>query len=456
MTPTYYVYFTSTTIITSAILFQGFKGTGKQIATIVMGFLQICAGVVLLQLSKSAKDVPDTAVFKGDLDQVRTMGEQEEMESEPKADAIRGGAAILRSMSKARARKEVDEVKRIHDERLEPIGEDEQVEWDGLRRRKTVVSSSPSHRGTLNRQRTVHPPLGMTHFPDDYSDVESHDPANDTGIMPKFRKSAHTILNRKPGKDSRSSSMISPKDDLRPHTVALTNMTSPDRKTRFEDLNAGDLGEQQPQVYSLPDSLMRNSSIGLSGMQEQDTSYKSPGVQGSTVTFAPSGSMLSPPPSGPTPPPHGGKRTFSFQNVFGGSRKSQTSPERPNTAASTSTRSFSQRVFSGFGKHSNQTEEEHLGLVHGDSTGGQTNSRDSRATDEQEEEESDLERSDPRLQRGKSRGRDLDDDYDDLAVGVSPERISSSESGGYAKVRRRSDDDDDDDDRPPVREGSFL
>jgi hypothetical protein len=33
-----------------------------------MGFFVICAGVVLLQLSKSAKDVLDTAVFAGDLD----------------------------------------------------------------------------------------------------------------------------------------------------------------------------------------------------------------------------------------------------------------------------------------------------------------------------------------------------------------------------------------------------
>jgi len=50
-----------------------------------MGFFQICAGVVLLQLSKSAKNVPDAEVFRGDLDQVRTVAEQEEPEYEPKA-----------------------------------------------------------------------------------------------------------------------------------------------------------------------------------------------------------------------------------------------------------------------------------------------------------------------------------------------------------------------------------
>jgi hypothetical protein len=34
VTPTYYVFFTSATIITSAILFQGFKGTPLQIVTV--------------------------------------------------------------------------------------------------------------------------------------------------------------------------------------------------------------------------------------------------------------------------------------------------------------------------------------------------------------------------------------------------------------------------------------
>jgi hypothetical protein len=100
------------------------------IITVILGFLQICAGVVLLQLSKSAKDVPDAAVFKGDLDQVRTVAEQEEPESEPKADAIRGTAAIIRRFSQARQKNEMAEAKRVYEDRMkdqiDPIGEDEQ------------------------------------------------------------------------------------------------------------------------------------------------------------------------------------------------------------------------------------------------------------------------------------------------------------------------------------------
>lgn len=148
VTPTYYVYFTSTTIITSAVLFQGFKGTASSIVTVVMGFLTICSGVVLLQLSKSAKDVPDAAVFSGDLNQVRTIAEQEQAETEPKADAIRGAAALVRRFSTTREKMEIEELKRIRaekeQERLEVVSEDgqPQFEWDGLRRRRT---SKPTH-----------------------------------------------------------------------------------------------------------------------------------------------------------------------------------------------------------------------------------------------------------------------------------------------------------------------
>ena len=65
--------------------------------SVVMGFLQICAGVVLLQLSKSAKNVPDAEVFRGDLDQVRTVAEQEEPEYEPKAGMIFSEQSIFLS-----------------------------------------------------------------------------------------------------------------------------------------------------------------------------------------------------------------------------------------------------------------------------------------------------------------------------------------------------------------------
>ncbi|KAF3907500.1 hypothetical protein AA313_de0200785 [Arthrobotrys entomopaga] len=157
VTPTYYVFFTSATIVTSAVLFQGFKGTGAEIATLVMGFLEICAGVVLLQLSKSAKEVPDTAVFRGDLDQVKIVAEQEEPESEPKADAIRGAAAIIRRMSTIRKQAETREMQQIQEDQLRDIREkdhlspDVVVEWDGLRRRVSFASNEKLEGGRPRR-----------------------------------------------------------------------------------------------------------------------------------------------------------------------------------------------------------------------------------------------------------------------------------------------------------------
>ncbi|KAK6351333.1 hypothetical protein TWF718_004497 [Orbilia javanica] len=171
VTPTYYVIFTSATIVTSAVLFQGFKGTGYSIATVVMGFLEICAGVVLLQLSKSAKEVPDTAVFRGDLDQVKIVAEQEEPESEPKADAIRGAAAIIRRMSTVRKQAESKEMQQIHEDQLRDIRDkdhlspDVVVEWDGLRRRVSFTSEKQAggrprrHTSASQHPRTMEPTL---------------------------------------------------------------------------------------------------------------------------------------------------------------------------------------------------------------------------------------------------------------------------------------------------------
>ncbi|WEW57905.1 hypothetical protein PRK78_003372 [Emydomyces testavorans] len=196
VTPTYYVIFTSATIITSAVLFEGFKGSPISITTVVMGFLQICAGVVLLQLSKSAKDVPDAAVFKGDLDQVRQVAEQEQPESEPKADAIRGTAAIIRRLSSPRQKMEREELLRYQKERkldeLGPPGENEIVEWDGLRRRRTVLSPGPTT-APVQRTKTLHPPLGMSHFPDEDEDEPSR-PRTGRSFLSSFRSRASSVL----------------------------------------------------------------------------------------------------------------------------------------------------------------------------------------------------------------------------------------------------------------------
>jgi len=301
-----------------------------------MGFLQICAGVILLQLSKSAKDVPDSAVFSGDLDQVRTVAEQEEPEYEPRADTIRGGASIIRSISRARTEKEAMEAKRLAEETMQPIGENEQVEWDGLRRRRTVLE--PGRSPTIVRRKTLHPPLGMTHFPTD------EPPSDDDDIHPGFFRRL-----RSRGKSSHGI-------DPSPSPLGLNNLPVPPPKDTPPGTSAHD------HVYGLP-SVLRNFS-------DQDTSYKhEPAIHWGQVPTPPThdrstkdSNTLKP----PKPPPHTAKRQFSFQNVFHRNRSSssgEASNLRPTSRHSRKGSKENTHLAVDGG-----TEEERLGLVKGDSS----------------------------------------------------------------------------------------
>lgn len=56
VTPTYYVIFTTLTIISSIVLYRGFDASPVNVITCVFGFLIICSGVALLQQPKSDKN----------------------------------------------------------------------------------------------------------------------------------------------------------------------------------------------------------------------------------------------------------------------------------------------------------------------------------------------------------------------------------------------------------------
>jgi hypothetical protein len=101
------VYFTSATIVSSAVLFRGFgTSTPTVIATVVLGFLGkssslrlttvICGGVILLQLAKSANKVSDATQLSSGLDDVKAIADVEKGEDDPGADAIRGALSIRR------------------------------------------------------------------------------------------------------------------------------------------------------------------------------------------------------------------------------------------------------------------------------------------------------------------------------------------------------------------------
>lgn len=453
-----------------------------QIATIIMGFLQICAGVVLLQLSKSSKDVPDTKVFSGDLDQVRTVAEQEEHESEPKADTLRGTAALLRSVSKTRKQHEIDEAKRVQSERLEPIGENETIEWDGLRRRKTVLQPGET---PLRRQKTLHPPLGLTHFPSN-DNISDRDPAEErhphAGLFNGLRGKANTVFHpgRTPnktdmgGRTASGSSAYSStlQGDLADSKdpVHLAQMSST-RQPSGQSTTSSDTESlmQRPHVYGLPASL-----------HNQDTSYKSPTIQWadgeaahtqSPDSLEPPSNAFKSPGAGlpPRPPPHKpSPRSFSFQNVFSkGSRSSDqggsTSPthlgvssrgstdNRPTSSASSTGRSS---IFGRFGSGRNQsgTEEERLGLV----VPGQDNSlgRNGRLRGAsagsvgglgiQEERDSEAEDSDASVRRSRhverrsgAARKEYDDDFDDEDFEEGNDELDSSETEDFERIGMR-------------------
>lgn len=346
VTPTYYVYFTTTTIITEAILFRGFHGTVTAIITVVNGFLTICAGVVLLQLSKSAKDVPDATVFTGDLDQIQTIAEQEQSETEPKADAIRGAAALVRRISAVRQNREVAELKRLHEEsKLEPVGEDgasleTKYEWDGIRRRRTLYNSQRSRATTATSDsftlppRTPHPPLGWSHMPTE-EELEAIDRANTPSVLSSI---AGTI-----------------RMGRRPTTLLPSNTRTEPIRSGFVAGRPTGMGKIQSPMHPVQ---LTDIAVPTQNIIEDDSSDQYYGFDGNrydlpsvkTEYHGASGSYASSDAASvaPEPPPHSARRQFSFQNMF---RRHQPS------------NSFSEVMETGKANHSAETVHHHRPVI---------------------------------------------------------------------------------------------
>ncbi|PWN33794.1 DUF803-domain-containing protein, partial [Meira miltonrushii] len=131
VTPTYYVLFTFATLVTSIILFQGLDASAVQIVTIVLGFLTICAGITLLQLSKIdpeelvdkesyGLDRSSTFLIRASRSHIAHEKGHASGVEDPGIDTVRGGLGVIGSIMRARSSRRIhasaDEYQEMSDE----------------------------------------------------------------------------------------------------------------------------------------------------------------------------------------------------------------------------------------------------------------------------------------------------------------------------------------------------
>ncbi|KAJ7646491.1 magnesium transporter NIPA-domain-containing protein [Roridomyces roridus] len=112
VTPTYYVIFTFFSILTTIVLFKGMKAPPSAIITLVMGFLVICVGITILQMSKidpthlSKLDRRSTILLQAAREQTESLEEKGAHGIEdPGIDALRSFGtvgSIIRARSSRR------------------------------------------------------------------------------------------------------------------------------------------------------------------------------------------------------------------------------------------------------------------------------------------------------------------------------------------------------------------
>ncbi|CAG8451236.1 17580_t:CDS:2 [Acaulospora morrowiae] len=95
VTPLYYVIFTGLTILSSAILSQGFDAQPISIVTVVMGFLVICNGIILLFTSKGATIDIRNSIYSMPPEDI----DPNDIDNNPGAMELRGSFGSVRRFS---------------------------------------------------------------------------------------------------------------------------------------------------------------------------------------------------------------------------------------------------------------------------------------------------------------------------------------------------------------------
>ncbi|WVW86403.1 hypothetical protein I302_108449 [Kwoniella bestiolae CBS 10118] len=109
--PVYFCFFSSATLITSFILYQGLKASAVTLITMVLGFLVTCLGITLLQLSKVDPETLDTKLDRKSTILMQAAKHQTEdaekgeltSAEDPGMDALRGGFGAVGSIIRARS-----------------------------------------------------------------------------------------------------------------------------------------------------------------------------------------------------------------------------------------------------------------------------------------------------------------------------------------------------------------
>ncbi|KAJ3818037.1 magnesium transporter NIPA-domain-containing protein [Lentinula raphanica] len=110
VTPTYYVIFTFFSILTTIVLFQGLSASASSIITLVMGFLVICFGITILQMSKvdpenlKTLDRRSTILLQASREHTAGFDEKDVLAVEdPGIDTLRGSFGTVGSIIRARS-----------------------------------------------------------------------------------------------------------------------------------------------------------------------------------------------------------------------------------------------------------------------------------------------------------------------------------------------------------------
>jgi len=130
VTPTYYVVFTFFSIVTTIVLYKGLQSSASQIITLVMGFLVICVGITILQLSKidptnlSTKlDRRSTLLLQAAREKTQPADEKSLTGLEdPGMDTLRGSFGAFGSMIRARTVRRMSQNSRTSKHRMRSTG----------------------------------------------------------------------------------------------------------------------------------------------------------------------------------------------------------------------------------------------------------------------------------------------------------------------------------------------